>query len=720
MAADIAKALIGREAVFSGNTYSGRDQDGSSIHIVYAEGHLCRLARPDEYDPNWKQWTLPALPLVPPQQQFRYHPLNARAIGHIRAVTRGAAELVNACDAGREGELIFWEIFEGCDHKPSNVSRMWIQATTPMALIEAFEKRKPQLTKKYQNLLLTAKMRQHADWLLGMNLSRYATLTTPEQSKALALGRVKTPVLSAIVRRESEFNSFEPTSFFRVPIIFKGKDFVQFKAYVLARDDERFGNVGYHFKDHLKAKERYTQAIRYLEEPWKCYDKIDKVEEHPPPPFNLTELQRAAAREYGWSAQETLDIAQEAYLKDKSISYPRTDSHHLPEAMADELHAIWRSLIADHMEFLKGPYPLGMEQSFDDIEFGKRFLKKRMVGDHYAIVPTGIIPSHTPEPGSGDEYLRSSYRLWELVTRRFLVSLMPSAELVTLSRTIVAERDMEELRALFDDAFVVSPGWLVVEEWVGGSNCERKKYANRLKYPDDYPHVEAGQAYAYKSSWNEGKTDPPEFYNDDTILNFMARKKLGTSATRAGILTELLKRNYIERRQSRYHPTEQGAYLVDHLAQRGVFELLDPDMTATWETLLERVARFGEKDITYAGFLNDVLQKVRYMGSLFTGVSVPDDVVFCPKSNRRVEDQGDFWMFPGYPDAKCRKVLLQREMKPSEFREILLAGSKGAGPFDGFISKRTGRPFSARLVYKTRFKRFDFDFTGMRRSGGGN
>jgi DNA topoisomerase-3 len=734
VAADIAKALLGSEARLDDGFFKGTSLNGKLIWVGFAEGHLSRLYNPQEYKASWKDWDLTELPLVPPDGEFLYRPLQSKSIVRLRSAVRSSSEVVNACDAGREGELIFWEIFEGFKDMPVVCTRMWIQATTPMALMEAFESRKPQESKLYHNLLQAALMRQHADWMFGINLSRYATLTQLPGSSVIAVGRVKTPVLFTIHEREEHVRSFQPSRYYRIPIKFTGKDFVEFRGHLLARDDERFGHTPYHFRDFDRTKERQAQVTRYLKDPWRAIDDQNEVPEHPPPPFTLTELQRACAREFGWSAQYTLDVAQVAYLTDKSISYPRTDCAHLPEAMKEDLQSRWVRLVEEHYEFLHGavPYPTpctsGVEENGSSeldvlrLEFGRRHFKKRLSGDHHGIIPTGVIPPHEPQTAAealgmeGAYSLRDSYRLWDLVTRRFLVSVMPSAKIITLSRILITERDNIELRAIFDDAFVKDPGWLLIDDWVDGCACNRKRYSRRFKFPDDFPFLEDFRAYALRATWSEAETEPPEYYNDDSILSFMDRGKLGTSATRAGIITELEKRGYIKREERHYRATPRGSEIMQFIYDKGAFELLTPEMTATWEELLGKVETKGQKIVSYESFLADVLLKVRHIGALFVGKDISDEVVFCPKSNRRVEDHGEFWIFAGFPTTQCRKIILQRQMRAMDYREIFLAGPSGAGPFEGFVSKRTGKEFAAKLVFKPRLNRFDFDFRGVNAS----
>jgi len=713
VAKDIALALSAEDPFLRGGCYQLQLDAVKTVRIAWADGHLYRLSTPEEYVAGWKNWRLEDLPIAPPKGRFTLKTTHPRKTQRLAREITAANEVVNACDAGREGELIFSEIIEGSSVRPPVVSRMWITATTSRALRDAFERRKPANSKTYCNLLLAAETRQRADWLLGMNLSRWVTLCMGNSGqRPSAIGRVKTPTLAEIYGRKMAIRNFTPQSYFTVPVQFADALGHPFRAHVLSRENERFGHNERHFRDQDIVAGLAQRAWRFRDDLWRAYDTTNEVQEYPPPPYSLNELQRAANREYGWSAHHTLEVAQEAYLKDKSISYPRTESHHIPEAMRSELLERWRSLAEMHFIPLEGPAP---GNTFPP-PFGDRYFRKRLSGDHHAILPTGIVPDHRPLPHEeGHLHLRDTYKLWRLVARRFMVCLLMEAELLTLKRILVTERDREELRALYDDAFVKAPGWMEFDLWVGGVASERQPLGSRLHYPKDFPFLNARESRVIRVQWREGRTEPPREHTDDSLLHFMAQAKLGTSATRASVIEELVARKYIVRSEGRYLISDEGAALVDYLVEKGAEELTEPATSKTWEKLLKAMERRGEAEITQNGFLADVMAKIRFLGALIEDRTMVDDVVFCPKSNKRVIENENHWLFPGYPKIRCAKSVFQRPMSAQDYRQVFLGGSDGGGPFEGFFSVRTRKLFSARLVYKPRKNRFEFDFRGTKK-----
>ncbi|MBI4951286.1 MAG: DNA topoisomerase 3, partial [Myxococcales bacterium] len=596
VARDIARALgaSGRGAgYFHGNGYA----------VTWAIGHLVRLAEPHEIDARLRRWRRADLPILPAtfplvvadetRAQFEI----VKKVLHARTVDR----IVCATDAGREGELIFRYVYEaaGCTRP---VSRLWISSLTDAAIRQGFERLRD--AAELDGLADAARGRSRADWLVGMNLSRAYSLAYDDD---LSVGRVQTPTLAMVVERELAIRAFVPEPYFEVTARFDPPAAVGAGDASAARSGLTY--QGTWFAPERGRKGEPSPAARRLPgdgalaraivarvagKPARVASVTEEQKRLPPPLlYDLTELQRHANRLFGMSAKRTLDVAQSLYEKWKLLSYPRTDSRHLSAAIA--------ATLPDVVAAIAPAYPGLVAPGSDARPLGPRFVAEAKVTDHHAIIPTANDPQRASL--GADER-----KLYDLVCRRLLAAW--HGDYVWSSTRVVTEVVSADARDLFhaSGTSLVDRGWKVLE----------------LGKPDadvTLPKLEAGDLRVVgRASEVAKKTEPPHRFTDATLLTAMetagrtldekelsaAMKDsgLGTPATRAAILENLLGRAYLVRNGKALEPTDKGIRLVAVVHPH----VKSPAMTGTWEAKLRRIER-GEGELS--AFVRDIEAYVR-------------------------------------------------------------------------------------------------------------
>jgi DNA topoisomerase-3 len=589
VARDIARVLGAStrgEGYFHGNGYA----------VTWAIGHLVRLAEPHEIDPRLKRWRSEDLPILPgrfplvvidaTRDQFAV----VKKVLHARTVER----VVCATDAGREGELIFRYVYEaaGCTRP---VSRLWISSLTEAAIREGFRQLRDGA--EFDGLAAAARGRSHADWLVGMNLSRAYSLA---QHDDLSVGRVQTPTLAMVVERELAIRAFVPEKYFEVVARF---------------DDAAPGYHGTWFAPEpgkkgepspkarrLPADGELARAIvaRTAGKPARVARASQEQKRIPPPLlYDLTELQRHCNRLFGMSAQRTLDVAQSLYEKHKLISYPRSDSRHLSTAVAATLPEIVRAVAPS--------YPGLVAPGSDSRALGPRFVADHRVTEHHAIIPTAADPNKATL--TADER-----RVHDLVCRRFLEAwhgdyVFSSTQVVT---TVAEDHFFSSGTSLVDR------GWKVLE--LGKADADHA-----------LPQLSVGDERVVGHVTEVAKeTEPPRRFTEATLLTAMEtagraleekelslamkERGLGTPATRAAIIEALLKRAYLVRNGKVLEPTDKGVRLIDTVHPH----VKSPAMTGAWEAKLRRIER-GDGDV--GGFMQEIEAYVR---EVIAGVAVAE------------------------------------------------------------------------------------------------
>ncbi len=571
MARDVATAL---GATRRGDGYI----QGARDIITWCVGHLVELVEPEAYDANLKRWQLASLPIIPDEFKYRPSERTASQFEIIKALLARADvdSVVNAADAGREGELIFDLVYKLAKcRKP--VERLWISSLTHDAIVAGFNNLKP--ADEYSGLRDSAHARQQADWLVGMNATRAQTVKARQFGRdgLYSIGRVQTPTLALIVGRDREIAHFVPVDYFEVVADFRA-----------ATGDYRgawFGKDGSRF-DKQEAAEAIAQKVAGKTG---SVEKVDKkaARERPPLLHDLTSLQRAANARYSYSAARTLELAQTLYEK-KFISYPRTSSRHLSTSVGRELRAhVEAASVGPYVEFIKK-----ILANKGEPKLSSRHVDDKKVTDHHALIPT----KQRVEPNalSPDEK-----RIYDLIARRFLAAFFPDAE---VERTTVLTA-VEGERFITRGAVVVEAGWRVVDP------PARDRSASSANDDDgeetELPPLKArDEVETLKAEALKKQTKAPPRYTESSLLGAMetagkrvedeelrlAMKEsgLGTPATRASVIEMLLRREYVTREKKALVATQKGADLIGMLPSP---LLKSAELTGNWERKLSLMAR---------------------------------------------------------------------------------------------------------------------------------
>ena len=567
---------------------------GDGIVVTWAVGHLLQLKYMDDYDAAFKDWrkTVDRLPYVP--ETFEYKPIGGRGKKQLTAVSKlikdkSVTEIVNACDAAREGELIFRTIVQ---HTKSNVktSRMWLQSMTKDAITTAYEGRKDGI--EYNALRDAAYARSEADWIIGMNGSRIANSFLPRKRNeraAISLGRVQTATLAMVVDHELEVLGHKPLPFWQLNADFKAGEATWNARWERTNHVDNPDEPDY--KAHRIVEQAEHDRLKEIVESGAQAD-VDETrrdaKEKPPLNFDLTSLQREANNLWSWSAKRTLGIAQNLYADLKLTTYPRTDSRHLPTDMKEETNKIIRQLGAqsDYHDYSSKLISDGLQntgRNFDDAK----------VSDHFAIIPTGKIP---------DGFSSTDHqKLYDLIVRTFLASWHPPAVWDVQKRiaTIEEERFLKEVRT------IKAPGWRAVrpkkqdlpEGWntLPSNPCKADISEFEFKEERSKPKGRLKEAGLLRLMEHAGK-----HIEDEELAAALKEKGLGTPATRADTIEKLVDRGYILRaRGGSISAAAHGIRIIDVLRRIPVEWITSPELTGEMEASLLRVQRGDDPKATY-------------------------------------------------------------------------------------------------------------------------
>ena len=598
--------------------------EGSGYLISWCVGHLVELAPPSAYGEQYVKWNIADLPILPEEWQYLVSASTKKQFSVLKKLLHRAdvETVVNSCDAGREGELIFRLVYEqaGC-RKP--VSRLWLSSMEDNAIREGFANLKP--SKEYDALYQAALCRERADWMVGINCSR---LFSCLYGRPLAVGRVMTPTLAMTVEREASIAAFVPEKFYTVALELTS-GFVASSRRILEKD----------------AAEKLLAECR--KEMVSTIQKITRKEksENPPPLYDLTTLQRDANRLLGYSAHQTLKYAQSLYEK-KLTTYPRTDSCYI----ADEDEEMLEEL-AEEMEHFLGITPEDMD---DAAPRTRRTVNREKVTDHHAILPTrSMLQTDLDALPKGE---RNILKL--IIARTLMAVSKPFRYLETLLTTECAG---EEFTAKGKE--ILEEGWKAVERKVLADVLNRKKEFTAL------PPVEESECGILHAELKEGQTSPPKHYTEDTLLHSMEtasaesmpedaeRQGIGTPATRAATIEKLVQKGFLERKGDKKTkvllPTDKGKALITVMPE----EIQSADMTADWETKLLRVERGEMEPKTFMTEINDMISSLVNTTEAVKGASalMKNKVIgICPNCGKSVVEREK-----GYfcENRECRFVL---------------------------------------------------------------
>ncbi|WP_059050589.1 DNA topoisomerase III [Paenibacillus senegalimassiliensis] len=545
--------------------------EGPKYVVTWALGHLVGLAEPEEYDGKYKQWSLEDLPILPGKMKLKVLRESSHQFKAVQQLMRrqDIGELIVATDAAREGELLARWIMDMVKwSKP--FKRLWISSQTDKAIKEGFASLKP--GSQYERLYQSARCRAEADWMVGLNVTR--ALTTKFGSP-LSAGRVQTPTLGMIMERENEITRFRSEEY-----------------HVLRANFGSFEAVwrGTNGDSRIFDADRLEALKRKLEGASGSIVKLVKNEKTIPHPlaYDLTELQRDANRQLGFSAKQTSNVLQRLYEQHKLVTYPRTDSRYLTADMADTLKERLTSVAV-------GPYaPLARPLLRKPLPLGKRIVDDSKVTDHHAIIPTEqtvLLNVLSPE----------ERKLYDLIVRRFISLFYPPARFDQV--TVTVEAGGETLHA--KGTTIKDSGWRAVYDGQAMEDEGEEEDDSQSALPE----LKQGQKLSVqRCQVIPGRTQPPKRYTEAALLTQMEKHGLGTPATRADIIEKLVHSDTIERQGNSLHPTGKGKQLIE-LAPA---DLRSPNLTTRWEAELEQIARGqGKPEPFLQGIREMTVQLVR-------------------------------------------------------------------------------------------------------------
>ncbi len=668
--------------------------------VSSAIGHLLELVVPDEYEVKRGKWSFANLPVIPPY--FDLNPIEKTA-SRLKLLTKlikrkDVDTIINACDAGREGELIFNYIIRHTGTKKP-IKRLWLQSMTHDAIREGFTKLLENA--EVHSLAEAAISRSESDWLVGINGTRAMTAFNSQEGgfHKTTVGRVQTPTLAILVEREEKIKNFKPKDFWEV----HGKFASGQGSYIGKWFDEKFkkDKVNIELKSDRIWDREQAESIRV-----KCEGKQGIVSEESKPSketcpllYDLTSLQRDANSRFGFSAKATLGLAQALYEKHKVLTYPRTDSRALPE---DYIATVKDTLLnlanTDYGEFTEKIL------ASDWIKPNKRIFNNAKISDHFAIIPTLLNPKKLNE---------AEAKLYDLVTKRFIAIFYPAAEFLITTR--ITRVESEPFKT--EGKVMVNPGWQIVYGKAAHSKDEDGASLIAVE-PDKSVATTEIKILSHQ-------TRPPARFNEATLLSAMegagklvgdeelraamSAKGLGTPATRAAIIEGLLSENYLLRVGRELHPTAKAFSLITLLRGLKVPELISPELTGNWEFQLRQIEK-GE--LKRSAFMDKIAEMTRHIveqAKSHRGETIEGDFSTlqspCPKCGGVVQETYKKFMCQQC-DFALWKILAGRQFEVEEMEQLIT--QKEVGPLQGFRSKM-GRLFNANIKL-TEDLEMKFDF----------
>ncbi len=704
--------------------------EGEHHLVTSAVGHLLEIKAPEEFDVKRGKWSFANLPVIPPH--FDLNPID-KSKGRLNAIVKlvkrkDVTELINACDAGREGELIF-RLIEQHSKSKHPVKRLWLQSMTPAAIREGFENLRSD--RDLQGLAEAARSRSEADWLVGINGTRAMTAFNSRDGGFFltTVGRVQTPTLSIVVEREEKIRKHVSRDYWEIKASFAaqageydGKWFDP-KWKKNAEDPEQRADRLWNAAD----AQAIAEAVRG--QPAAVTEESKPSTQSAPGLYDLTTLQREANSRFGFSAKTTLSIAQALYEKHKALTYPRTDSKALPEDYV--------SVVKSTMEMIAGedlPGPLkalaphaakALKEGY--VKPNKRIFDNAKVSDHFAIIPTLVAPKSLTEVEA---------KLYDMVVKRFLAVFFPPAEFQVTTRISIVTVEGKNHSFQTNGKVMVKPGWLAV-------------YGREAQEDDaNLVAVEKGEKVRTESvSVNPLKTKPPARYTEATLLSAMegagkmidddelreamAEKGLGTPATRAAIIEGLILEKYMIREGREMIPTAKAFQLTTLLRGLGVEDLTKPELTGNWEHQLSEMEKGRLSREKFMAEIAAMTQRIVAKAKEYDRDTIPGDYATlktpCPNCGGVVKENYRRFTCTGKHDGvvpvageahegegcgfSIGKIPGGRSFELPEVEEFL--AKKKIGPLEGFRSK-AGWPFTAelKLVFDDEIKnwKLEFDF----------
>jgi DNA topoisomerase III len=682
--------------------------ESAEFYLSWAIGHLVELMAPEEYESRWKRWALETLPIVPQQFGLKVVAKTQSQFGVLARLVRQAPELVNACDAAREGELIFRYICQMAGAK-APARRLWVSSLTKEAIRKAFAQIKPE--SEYEQLYQSALCRAQGDWLVGMNATRAFTVKWGE---LYSVGRVQTPTLALLVRREREIAAFVPEDYWEVFADFAALDGRKYRGKWCGKDGSRL----------KQAEEAEAIAARVKGQPGAVESVEEKLaSEKPPQLYDLTTLQREANKRLGLTAAATLKAAQSLY-EAKLITYPRTDSRYLTRDLVKTLPGVVRAAgaLAEFRQVAAGA-------DLSLVHPGNyRVVNDAKVSDHHAIIPT-------TEATSGLAAVEA--KVYGLIVRRFLAQFYPEAKF--LDTEVITRAGALPDRFRSRGRRVLDPGWHAAEAPLQPSKAEKEEDGDAAALPP----LTQGEPVKVRSAEAVKKTTQPpkrlteaallsamEFagkeMDDEALKEAMKGRGLGTPATRAAIIERLKGVGYVEVAKKSLVPTAKGHRLVELAEAAGAQVLLSAELTGEWE---KRIADIQEGRYPADRFMGEIRELAVQVvdltrrapgGAAPAGTgrgaaqaaagpepALPENAGKCPRCGRAVIKGSRAWSCANHdctlsiPTWLCGKVI-------DEPLATALLKTGRTKLIAGFKSPRTGKTFSAYLLLQEGKVAFEF------------
>ena len=566
--------------------------EGEKYIVTWALGHLVTLADPEGYDKKFKEWKMDVLPMMPKKMELVVIKKTAKQYNAVKTqlFRKDVDKIIIATDAGREGELVArWILAKANCHKP--IQRLWISSVTDRAIQDGFAHLSD--GRKYNDLYMAAVSRAEADWLVGINATRALTCKYNAQ---LSCGRVQTPTLAMIAKREEEIKTFKPQAYYGLA--------VQAGKIKWTWQDTKSGSYRTFSKERIEELENAVKSGRLQVE------KVEKAakKSFAPGLYDLTELQRDANKRFGFSAKETLNIMQRLYENHKVLTYPRTDSKYIGADIVDTIKDRLRACGV-------GPYKkLAGSLLMKPLQTNKSFVDDKKVSDHHAIIPT--------EQYVQLEHMTNEERkIYDLVVRRFLSVLYPP--FIYEQTTLKGKVDKETFVA--KGKTIQQVGWKAVYEYE-----EEKEEDLEEK---SLPQIDKENVFTIeKVSTTEGKTKPPARFTEAALLAAMEKGGLGTVATRADIIDKLFNTFLMELKGKEIYLTSKGKQLLSLVPK----ELKKPELTADWERKLSRIAEGRMAKETFMteieAYTEDIVEEIKHGEGNFRHDNVTTKK--CPKCNK--------------------------------------------------------------------------------------
>ncbi len=678
VAADLAKVLPGKFQK------SKTHFEGDNYVISYAIGHLVSICYPEEINPAFQKWDMNNLPILPESFPLKGLDGTKSQLNALQKLIRrkDVTEIINACDAGREGELIFKYILKYVWNNSvarKSFKRLWLQSMTTDAIKKAFASLRE--NEEMLSLEDTALCRSESDWLIGINATRALTGFNSRRGGFFLTpcGRVQTPTLSLLVKRERARHEFVSRPYWNLLATFNfgsGK----YEGKWIDTGFTKDPGDPYKRSDRLWKAEDAEQIIdKCKSKPAEVTEETKRATQSSPQLYDLTLLQREANSRFGFSAKNTLGIAQALYEKHKLLTYPRTDSKHLPEDYVDPV----KKTVTVQRDWQLGQFA-GIALDKNYIKPNKKIFNNAKISDHHAIIPTNLLPGTLSE---------AEQKIYTMVVQRFLSVFFPSAVFLNTKRFSVVEKET----FLTEGKVLVEAGWKAVygTDKSGGKDKILEQLPDGAKVLcqdiESQEHETAPPTRYNESTLLSAMENSDKLVDDDDLADAMKERGLGTPATRAAIIEKLIKEKYVVREGKDLTPTGKAFELLALLEAMKIDLLASPEMTGEWEYKLNQILKGDFTREKFMAEIRSMTQHIIDQVKNFESQEVREEAPFSPVNGIRLFSSPTAYVSAD-ESISIRKILGGRMLEDKDVIDLM--EGKTIGPYSDFRSKK-GKPFTA-------------------------